>query len=84
MGFLFYFHHNTVCLLCHMLLFYFHIHFFLHYREEKEVMGGAQLEFVQLTQGVDYFLEHMAVLFLHAEKHRFGKFSFVAVQMLSI
>lgn len=40
-------------------------------RVGKEVMGEHQMEYVQLTQDVAYYLEHMEVLFLQEARHRF-------------
>lgn len=51
------------------------LHNWTCYRGGKEVMDEPQMKYVQLTQGADYFLEHMVVLFLHVGKHRFESFS---------
>lgn len=42
-------------------------------------MDEPQMKYVQLTQGADYFLEHMVVPFLHVVKHRFRLFSHVVI-----
>lgn len=40
-------------------------------RVGKGAMGEPQMKFVQLTQAVAYYLEHMEVLFLRGARHRF-------------
>ncbi|RWW00728.1 hypothetical protein GW17_00036284 [Ensete ventricosum] len=42
-------------------------------RVENAVMVEAHQKFVQLTHSVDYFLEHMEVLYSLVEKHRLAE-----------